>query len=75
MSTLASRLNSSPDRCGEPPRLVDAKFSEPGARRACSMSCATEAMPSLGLTSSTLGELATSVTGAKPCAESYGICA
>ena len=75
MSTFASDLKSSPARCPALPLLPDANESLPGLAFARAINSATEFAGTDGLSTSTFGVTATSVTGAKSFSASYGILA
>ena len=65
MSTRASVLNNSPARCPALPLLPDPNDNVPGCAFAYATSSGTELTGSVGLSTSTLGVVATSVIGAK----------
>ena len=71
-SSLNASLNNSPDRCGVEPTPGPAKEYLPGLSL---MSCTSSWIVFAGtdgLTTTTLGDAATSVTGAKSLIGSYG---
>ena len=72
MSTPVIDLNSSPDKWIELPLPEEAKLSSPGFSLTSAISSATEWTSTSGLTTSTLGTVATSVTGAKSLIGSKG---
>ncbi len=65
MSMFAMVLNSSPAMCGDPPGLVEPKFSVPGFARASASSSCRFFAGTDGCTVSTLGVFPTMVIGAK----------
>ncbi|MCY1241034.1 hypothetical protein D9M72_539140 [compost metagenome] len=65
MSMPACILNISPLRCVELPEPAESKFSAPGVALAAATTSRTDLYLLAALTTSTLGTLATSETGAK----------
>ena len=65
MSTPAIILSSSALMCGEPPGLVEPKLILPGCALASASSSPSVLAGTLGCTTTMLGVLATTVTGAK----------
>ncbi len=73
MSTLASCLNSSPDRCCDVPLPADANVSVPGFAFASAINSGTDFAGLFGGTISTLALVPISVIGTKLLTGSYGI--
>ena len=71
-SSLKASRNSSPPRCGVEPTPGPAKLYLPGLSRMSCTSSGSVLAGTCGLTTTTFGETATSVTGAKSLIGSYG---
>jgi len=65
MSTPASCMNSAAQKCGAEPLPDVAKLSLPGAFFAASISSLMEVIGEFALTTTTSGELPSSVTGSR----------
>src|SRR3954462_1455044 len=72
MSRLNASRNSSPPRCGVDPTPGPAKLYLPGLSRISCTSSGSDLAGTDGLTTTTFGETATSVTAAKSLRGSYG---